>query len=394
MLRWRGLTVKLVLAFLGVALVGIGMAAFLTSRSTSREFNAYLSHQQAMNQMMGGMMGGVTGAAPSAGLSDPAAEFKARVNRSLWVAGIASVGAAVVLGSLLAYQIGAPLRQLTAAARGVTRGKGFRKINVTSSDEVGELGMAFNAMAEAVEENERLRRQMVADIAHELRTPLTVAQGNLEAMIDGVAPLSREQVEVVHGEVVHLGRLVADLRDLSLAESGKLTLEPRAVDVAEVVRAQVGNFSAQEKAQGVTLAYDAPAGLPAVMADPDRLGQVLDNLLSNALRYTQAGGLVRVEARRDGSNVLVLVKDTGNGIPPDEIPHLFERFYRADRSRSRSTGGTGLGLSITKHLIEAHGGKVWAESEVGKGSTFYFTLPIAEQRQPELAPAKVAEEGA
>jgi signal transduction histidine kinase len=237
---------------------------------------------------------------------------------------------------------------------------------------------------------------MVADIAHELRTPLSLAQGNLEAILDGIYDLDLENVASVHEEALVLTRLVNDLRDLSLAEADELQLEQEPVDMADLVAQATDGFRAQAAEQEVSLITDLPPALPSVRGDKQRLSQVLINLLSNALRYTPAGGHVTVSAmqvsgdgqigdstaengRQSTSPMLLMsVADTGQGIPEEDLSLIFERFYRADKSRARSSGGSGLGLAIARKIVEAHGGRIWVEALADQGSTFHFTLPTME----------------
>ncbi len=303
-------------------------------------------------------------------------DFLRSVNRSVFVTAVAVGLVGLVLGSLLVRQITAPVGAMSAAAEAIAGGDLNRRVPIASGDEIGRLGRSFNRMAESLARAEVLRRNMVADIAHELRTPLSVIQGNLEALLDGVFPLDREHVAVVHEETLLLSRLVADLRDLALAEAGELRLELSVTDVAEVIAGTVKGFQAQAGEKGVTLAVEQPAELPLVMADEQRLAQVLHNLLNNGLRHTPVGGTVTVRAKRVGDEVQVTVADTGEGIPAEALPYVFERFYRADRSRARTTGGSGLGLAIAKRIVEAHGGRIWARSWLGAGSTFAFSLPL------------------
>jgi two-component system OmpR family sensor kinase/two-component system sensor histidine kinase BaeS len=223
---------------------------------------------------------------------------------------------------------------------------------------------------------------MVADIAHELRTPLTVVQGNLQAILDGVYPLEMAQVANLYDETRLLTRLVDDLHDLTLAEAGQLRLERAAVNLAALARTAIGQFSPVAEANGVKLALQADEDVPEVQGDADRLAQVLSkipargrNLLSNALRHTPAGGQVAVHVGRSGGQVQLQVADTGSGIAAEDLPHVFDRFYRGDKSRSRRGGGAGLGLAIARQLITAHGGQIAVASSLGQGTTFTITLP-------------------
>jgi two-component system sensor histidine kinase BaeS len=218
---------------------------------------------------------------------------------------------------------------------------------------------------------------MVSDVAHELRTPLSNIRGYLEAVQDGMIEPKPEVIGSLHEEAMLLNRLVDDLQELSLAEAGQLRLERRQVAPSDVVNKAAEAARAQATSKGIALQVDLPADLPLVDVDHQRIGQVLGNLLSNALTHTPSGGKVVIAARARQSEAEFSVSDTGEGIPPEHLPYVFERFYRADKSRSRATGGTGLGLSIAKQLVEAHGGQITVESQVGQGTTFTFTLPMA-----------------
>jgi len=242
--------------------------------------------------------------------------------------------------------------------------------------EVIEVGHAFNEMAVSLEKAEELRRNLVADVAHELRTPLSVLQGNLSGLLDGVFPLEMTEVARLYDETRLLSRLVDDLRELAQAEAGQLHLDLRPIDAADVVRSTVEAFSAVAAEQQVTLTGDAPSDLSPARTDPGRLAQVLRNLLANALRHTPPGGSIRVTASSRPGWVEVSVSDTGEGIAEEDLPHVFDRFWRSDKSRARETGGSGLGLAIARRLIEAQGGQIGVESELGKGSRFWLRLPV------------------
>ena len=295
----------------------------------------------------------------------------------LWAAGLGTGALALVLSFFLARQITSPVQRLTAATRSIARGDFSHRVEVKGKDEIGELGEAFNAMGDALAKNEALRRQMVADVAHELGTPVAVIQATLEGVLDGVLPLNREQMESVHQETILLARLVSDLRELSLAEAGELRLDKHPTTIAPLIQRSVEKMSLEAQAKEVSLHAELPPQLPQIEVDEERIGQVMVNLLSNALRYTPPGGEVVVRAGlEDSSRLHISVSDTGSGIPPEDLPRVFERFYRADKSRSRATGGSGIGLAIVRQLVQAHQGTVWAESRLGQGSTFHFTLPL------------------
>lgn len=306
------------------------------------------------------------------------ATFLASINRALLLAaGVAGL-AAVLLTLGISRRILGPVGTLTAAARRMERGDLTQRVEVQSDDELGELARAFNAMADGLARLEGLRRNMVSDVAHELRTPLSNIRGYLEALRDGVVQPKQEVIDSLYEEAMLLNRLVDDLQELALAEAGQLRLERRPVAAADLINRAMEAARAQAGANGIALRADWPADLPLVNVDPQRIGQVLGNLLSNALTHTPAGGEVVVAARAREAEVEVSVRDTGEGILAEHLPYIFERFYRADRSRSRATGGTGLGLAIAKQLVEAHGGRIEVKSEVGRGTQFTFTLPVAD----------------
>jgi predicted ribosomally synthesized peptide with SipW-like signal peptide len=302
--------------------------------------------------------------------------FLNSVNRSLVLAVLVAGSAAVLLTLLLSRRILGPVEALTAAARKMEKGDLHQRVSVESKDEIGELAHAFNAMADGLARQEQLRRNMVTDVAHELRTPLSNIRGYLEAIKDGVATADQSTIESLHEEAMLLSRLVEDLQELELAEAGQLRLVRQPVSPAEIIERAVSAAQPILQDKGLTLRVDVPASLPMIHADPDRIGQVLRNLLSNAITHTPQGGEISVVARLTYGHVEVSVQDTGRGIPSKHLPHIFERFFRADRSRARATGGAGLGLAIVKQLVELHGGRVWAKSIQGKGSTFAFTLPV------------------
>jgi len=302
-------------------------------------------------------------------------QYLASVRRALLWAGLLAGGLGIGLGLLLAYQIIAPLRKLRAAAAAIAGGDLSQRVNVTTQDEIGDLAGAFNHMTSELERHQALRRNLVADIAHELRTPLSVVRGSLEAMLDGVHPLDETHVTPVYEETLLLQRLVDDLRLLSLADAGQLALEMRPVGMGELVVSVVKGADAVAKEQRITLKSQVEPDLPSVRGDAQRLRQVLNNLLGNALRHTPPGGHVEVSARPTGRGIEVTVTDSGPGIAREDLPHVFERFYRGDRSRTRRNGGTGLGLSIARKLVEAHGGNISVGSAPERGTCFTFWLP-------------------
>jgi signal transduction histidine kinase len=306
----------------------------------------------------------------------PEAEFLGQVKRGLLWGGLAAGALALILGGLLAFQITSPLRAVTEAARQVARGNLRQRVAVHSKDEAGQLADAFNEMASALERNEDARRSMVADIAHELRTPLTAMRGNLEGIMDGIFTASKESVAPIYDQTLLLSRLVDDLRELALADAGQMRLQSVRLDLGEALQSVAAAVQPQATAQGVEVALDVQDSLPHAYADPSRVQQVLFNLVGNALRFTPEGGTITLAAAQTGHHLRVSICDTGPGIDPEDLPHIFDRFYRGDSSRSRSTGGHGLGLAIVKQWVEAHGGRVWAENGPGGGACLLFTLPV------------------
>ena len=310
--------------------------------------------------------------------------FLDRVEHLLLVSTALAVGLIVVLGALLNRRLNAPLQRLAAAARAVAAGDLGQRVETGGSIEVAQVGRAFNEMTAALQEAEVLRQNMVADVAHELRTPLSVLQGNLWAILNDAYPLEKAEVARLYDETRLLSRLVEDLRELALADAGQLDLNVRPTDVAQVIRHTVDNFALAAEAQEVDLSAQLRDDLPPAQADPDRVAQVLRNLLVNALRHTPPQGSVAVTATRLGRALEIAVADTGEGIAQDDLPHVFERVWRADPARSRGDGeaplgsGTGLGLAVAQSLVEAQGGRIWVESTPGAGSVFRFTLPFAQ----------------
>lgn len=304
------------------------------------------------------------------------------MNQTLLQVGVVAGGLGIVLGLVLARGLVQPLDRLVQAAHRIAQGDLQQRVPVTGSTEVAALATAFNGMASSLEQAEQMRQQLVADIAHELRTPLSVIQGNLQAMLDGVYPLEPAELTIIYDETLLLSRLVADLRELAQADAGQLRLTLEPVALCPWIEHAVAVLAEQAETQGITLQVAVPSDLPLVLADRDRVRQVLHNLLLNALRYTPAGGQIIVQGAvvSAGAAVEVAVRDTGIGIAEADLPYVFGRFWRADRSRGRERGGSGLGLAIAERLVAAHGGRIGVESQVGQGSRFWFTLPVAAEQ--------------
>lgn len=302
-------------------------------------------------------------------------DFVQAVNMGLLsAAGFAGL-IAVVMTLFLARQILQPVAALTQAARRLERGDLSQRVRVTGAGEMSELSNAFNAMAESISKNEVLRRHMVSDVAHELRTPLTNIRGYLEAIQDGIMTPDRPTIDSIYEEAILLNHIIEDLQVLSLAESGQLRYYKKPVALDEVVEQTVRMIQPTASAKEIMLKVEMTT-LPPVYADQTRIGQVLRNLLNNAVVHTPEQGCITVRAEARSNEIEISVADTGEGIHADHLPFIFERFYRADPSRSRATGGAGIGLSIVRRLVEGHSGHITVESEVGRGSNFTFTLPV------------------
>ncbi len=321
----------------------------------------------------------------STGAGTRAAEaFLAQVNQALWIGGGLAVLLALILGVLLARRLTRPLTQLTRATRSMAQGDLNQQVPVQSPGEMGELATSFNQMAGALALAERQRQQLLADVAHELRTPLSIMRGHLEAMLDGVFDFSAANLALVHEETLLLGRLVEDLRTLSLVESGQLPLNMRPTDLVPVVQQAAAAFEPLAEAEGVQLVLETPTAVPTVLADPDRLQQVLANLIANALRHVGQGNgqmaTLHLRLATVDDAVQVQVADNGPGLSPEAQAHAFDRFWRADNSRTRDQGGSGLGLAICRGIVEAHNGRIWVEDTPGGGATFVFQLALSNEQ--------------
>jgi len=370
---------KLFLSYLVVLLVGGIILVVVTQVSLP---SAYGRHLGQMAEMMpaGGMMQGVgEGRSQVRGAGQELFDnFRFSFYEALAWAALAGLGVAVVVSLLISRRLAAPLRAMTTASQRISEGQYNERVPEGGGDELGQLASSFNTMAAKLEQVETMRRRLIGDVAHELRTPLTAIKGSMEGLVDGVLPASAETFEQVAQETDRLSRLVDDLQELSRVEAGAFVLDLMSAslpELAETARTRLGRAYAQK---GVSLALEIPDALPPIRADADRMLQVLTNLLANALQYTPADGSVTLSAEARDREIFVRVTDTGSGIPAEHLPHIFDRFYRIDKSRSRQAGGgSGVGLTICKHLVEAHGGRIQAESlGAGQGSTFVFTLPM------------------
>ena len=301
-------------------------------------------------------------------------DFLSTVAESALIGGGIAIGLALFLSTILIIQILRPLRALSRATDRVADGDMPDEVKLRTHDELGRLGESFNHMLESLKRSETVRQSMTADIAHELRTPVTIIQGTLEAILDGIYDASEESIAPIYDETLHLGRLIDDLRDLALAEAGELRLEKEPVDIAELIH-QVSETAFLSREGAPNLHLDTPTLLPKVLLDRKRFRQVIANLLSNAIRHTPADGDVYISVRRINGEIEMSVADTGPGIKSEDLPHLFERFYRADPARGRSAG-SGLGLAIVKQWVEAHNGTIEAGNQQNGGARFLVRLPL------------------
>ena len=453
-LRGLSLTWKLLLAFLAVALVGIGTVTLIASQTTTREVRGFVIHgeqstyavlleqleayyqthgdwdgvqsilpgsgQRAQSGQGQGMEGGrnilladesgeiiigpsdrqgselslverssafsievgneVAGylAPIGSGFSNTENQLFKDLQRAFWVASLIASAVALLLGVLFVKGLLRPVNELTDAARALAAGELSRRVEIRSSDEVGELSTAFNQMAENLELSEDRRRETTADIAHELRNPLAVIKARLEAIVDGVHPLAVESIEPILEQSELLNRLVEDLRTLAQADAGQLSLERSRTDLGQFVLKAAEIYRPEAQTMGISLIADIPPE-PSIygMVDTTRFEQILGNLITNALHYTPDGGEVTLRLRYDSqsSKAVLEVIDSGEGIPPQDLERVFERLYRVDPSRSRQAGGSGLGLAITRKLVEAHDGSIYAENRADGGAIFRIELP-------------------
>lgn len=299
-----------------------------------------------------------------------------RLDDAAWRAGLIALGIALLLALILAAGIIRPIQRLTDAARKLAAGDLTHRVPVKGRDELAVLAAAFNSMTDSLSASEERRRAMTADIAHELRSPLAIQRAHLEALQDGIYPLTAENLQPVIDQANLLERLVEDLRTLALADAGELRLERTEVNLRELLEGILEQFKATAENRSVALSLLVAENFcPHIQADPDRIAQVMNNLLTNALRHTPSGGMVQLRLTCQPGFAVVEVQDSGPGIPPEALPHIFERFYRADHARSRDKGGFGLGLAIARQLAVAHGGNLTAANAPSGGAVFTLTLP-------------------
>ncbi len=380
------ISIKLLLSYLAVLLVG---SAVLLAAVMFTAPGAYSRHMQMTENGMtidGTLVPGMMGKAPGRGIGMGQGvgfdNFRAGVLESLGYAVVAAILVAVTVSVVFSRQIVAPIRAMMGASQRIADGRYDERVQVSGSDELGQLAERFNRMAERLEQTETMRRQLLGDVSHELRTPLTAIGGYMEGLTDGVFPATPETFEQVRMEASRLSRLVDDLQELSRVEARAYRLDIHPVKVSALLGTTLKRLARQfseKQVRLISLPGNQAVENLQVLVDEDRIIQVLTNLVGNALAYTSNGGEVTVLVQRVGHEVQFSIKDTGIGIPAESLPHIFDRFYRVDKSRSRAAGGgSGIGLTIARAFVEAHAGRIWAESAgEGQGSTFLFTLPLS-----------------
>ncbi len=358
----NSLSKKLTIAFFIVSFLSMSIMVILSKGIFEFLLRSYFPGESMMRQMP-----------PFRGGS--ADQFFQALNISFIVAGLASIVISSLSGYFVVLLITRPIKKLSKATERIAKGNLSERVWIESEDEIGKLAQSFNIMAASLDQAEKHRRAFYADIVHELRHPLTVARCRLEAIQDGMVPPSGDELESIEKELLLLSQLITDLRDLSLAANRQLKLKKQETDLKTFLSRIVNEAAILAQKKGVTLEYSFDQVIPNIKIDQHRISQVMHNLLSNAIRHTPDGGRITVEVKNDFKRgIIVSVEDTGTGIPKEQLDRVFDRFYRVDQSRSRNLGGTGLGLAIVRELIQLHGGEVWVESALGKGSKFSFLL--------------------
>jgi signal transduction histidine kinase len=370
----RHLGAKLLLSYLVIILSGASVLAAASQFSVPTAFDHHMSATGRYGNAMGPMMG-----APGQGnmMQGLYQDFRAGFDEALFYAALAAGLVAGAVSLFFSRRVVAPLRVMTAASRRIADGRYDERVQVPGHDELAQLALRFNQMAEKLEQVEAMRRRLIGDVSHELRTPLTAIRGSMEGLIDGLLPANTQTYQDIHAEADRLNRLVDDLQELSRVEARAYPLDLRPLDVPALIQTVARRLGPQFESRHISLELQPDPGLARILADEDRTIQILTNLAGNALQYTPEGGAVTIAAVQAKDEIQIRVRDSGIGIPAEHLVHLFDRFYRVDKSRSRRAGGgSGIGLTIARALVEAQGGRIWVESAgEGKGSTFTFTLP-------------------
>lgn len=371
-LAWKLLFSYLLVVFIGI-LVLITAASLFVPATFER-------HMASMNAIMAD---GSNMSSDEEMQAELFSQYTVAVYEAVGYATLASLVAAIIASILISRQVVTPMLRMTSLSHRIAEGEYAERLKLPGGlqasqvDELDQLALSFNQMAEKLEKVETMRRQLIGDVTHELRTPLTAVKGYLEGVMDGVLPASPETFQQIHAEIDRLQRLVNDLQELSRVESGAVQLELALTSPAGLIEKIQNNFSNQFSEKDIQLLADVEPGIPNILVDSDRIIQVLTNLVGNALQYSSNGGTVTLAVHQEKSETVFSVKDTGIGISAEQLPYIFNRFFRTDKSRNRASGGSGIGLTIAKALIQAHHGRIWAESKgEGRGSTFSFSIPL------------------
>ena len=368
---------KVFLSYVLVVLVG---AIILITAASLSVPAAFERHMASMNEIMNNAnaMGN-----NQQMQSELFSQYTTAVYEAVTYAALAALIAAILASFFISRQVVTPMLHMMSLSQRIAEGEYQERLalpggqQADQTDELGQLALRFNQMADKLEKTETMRRQLIGDVTHELRTPLTAVKGYLEGLMDGVLPADPETYEQIHSEIDRLQRLVNDLQELSRVEAGAFQLNLAPVPPERLIERIQSTLGRQFEDKNIQLVTDVETGLPNLFVDKDRIIQVLTNLAGNALQYTPNGGKVSISVRREKSEILFAVKDTGIGISTEQLTFIFNRFYRTDKSRNRASGGSGIGLTIAKALVQAHQGKIWAESNgEGKGSTFSFLIPL------------------
>lgn len=379
MKRYDSIVIRLTGLVFILLLLTISILLILVNNQMDNHFSQYLSN---MSHMMGNSQSGMGGMGGMHGAMHGPAEstYISAVHQSLLWVGLGMIGVSVVVSYFVVREIMRPLSTLTGAVQKVRTGSYGQTVSVERHDEVGVLTESFNEMSEELARNDKMRRQLFANIAHELRTPLAILQGNLEGMIDDIIPTDKKILLSMADETMRMGRLIQDLRDLSLAEINELTLHKETADINVMLERAAGMLQPLCDEKDLTVRLNLSRDLPSLVIDVDRINQVIYNLLNNAIRYIERGCAITVSTLAvtvDGkSYAQVQIADTGKGIAPKDLEHIFQYFYRSEQSRNRKSGGSGIGLALAQQFIRSHGGNIWADSTIGKGTTFTFILPL------------------
>lgn len=379
MKRYDSIVIRLTGLVFILLLLTISILLILVNNQMDNHFSQYLTN---MSHMMGNSQMGMGGMGSMHGTMHGPAEstYISAVHQSLLWVGLGMIGVSVVVSYFVVREIMRPLSTLTGAVQKVRTGSYGQTVSVERHDEVGVLTESFNEMSEELARNDKMRRQLFANIAHELRTPLAILQGNLEGMIDDIIPTDKKILLSMADETMRMGRLIQDLRDLSLAEINELTLHKEEADINVMLERAVSMLQPLCDEKELTVRLNLSRDLPSLFIDVDRINQVIYNLLNNAIRYIERGCAITVSTLAvtvDGkSYAQVQIADTGKGIAPKDLEHIFQYFYRSEQSRNRKSGGSGIGLALAQQFLRSHGGNIWADSTVGKGTTFTFILPL------------------